>query len=325
MATMQWISFCNNNTWQITSCSIVDGLLKMIRNHWNQFECNIFPGPQPISIERSHFQTLKENSYWVCAKTDGVRYILACLYYGGQNYMFLINRKKEVFLLNFEIDIEAFKGTILDGELVRNNATNAYEYHMYDVTTIYGKDVTNLKHHERIQHIMQFSSNIRSTNVKPPFDIKIKTFFPLNQMKKYVDDIVPTLTHDIDGYIFTPDDDPVKSGTHDRMFKWKERMKNTVDFIVDKKNKSEDEYVLKISKGKYATCLHDQKVILSDSLKSQISTKTIIECQYVSQNVWKALWVRKDKNHPNNYLTYTKTLLNIRENIQVQEFMSMDT
>ena len=324
MSTMEWVSFCNNDTWQVTSCTIIDGLLKMIRTHWNQFECNIFPGPQPISIERAHFETLKNNPYWVCAKTDGVRYILACLHYQNQNYMFFINRKKEVFLLNFEIDSESFNGTILDGELVKNNETNTYEYHMYDVTTISGKDVTNLKHHERIQHIMQFSSSIRTSNVKPPFDIKVKTFFPLDKMKTYVNELVPTLTHDIDGYIFTPDNDPVKSGTHDKMFKWKERLKNTVDFIVERNNKSEREFVLKISKGRYATCLYDQQVILSDSLKSQIKPKTVVECQYVSPNVWKGLWVRTDKNHPNNYLTYTKTVFNIHENIQLLEFMSMD-
>ena len=33
----------------------------------------IFPGCQPISIERQHFGILSKNDYVVCEKTDGTR------------------------------------------------------------------------------------------------------------------------------------------------------------------------------------------------------------------------------------------------------------
>ncbi len=38
----------------------------------------LFPGPQPISVERKHLPYLKENyaNYYVCEKTDGERNFL---------------------------------------------------------------------------------------------------------------------------------------------------------------------------------------------------------------------------------------------------------
>src|SRR6056300_282172 len=39
-------------------------------------DMNIFPGPQPMSIDRSMFQAFREDIYWVSQKTDGVRGVM---------------------------------------------------------------------------------------------------------------------------------------------------------------------------------------------------------------------------------------------------------
>ena len=48
---------------------------------------------------------------------------------------------------------------------------------------------------------------------------------------------------------------------------------------------------------------------------------TIVECKYISHlRKWVPIGVRTDKHHPNNRRTFYKTLENIREDIQLNEF-----
>ena len=325
---MDWVSFCNTYTWKIKDDQLTNDLLKKIREWWNQFECNIFPGPQPISIERSHFKQLKSNPYWVCAKTDGVRYIFVCIYLDDKPFCCLINRKKDVYLLKLEINQDAYKGTVLDGELVMTK-DNQYEYLVYDSTIVCGDSCTSDIHSVRMNKALSIVDYIKQNNTKPCMQISIKTFYPLDKMKEYVQYMLPTLNHDIDGYIFTPENDPVRSGTHPTMFKWKEQMKNTVDFMVIMVNAKHPtgihnpKYIMKIAKGKQQIVLHDQRVHIRENKMKQLLQKEnrIIECKYISEGLWEGLFVRTDKIHPNNMLTYKKTLVNISENIKLEEFM----
>lgn len=92
-----------------------------------------FPGSQPISLMSNHLQSLKESSYFVCEKSDGVRYLL--LIHDSQRVdtakyakVFLVNRKFEFVPIKgldilFESEngkkyLEYMNNTLLDGELV---------------------------------------------------------------------------------------------------------------------------------------------------------------------------------------------------------------
>lgn len=316
---MHWEPFCNSNTWVIDDRSLKEQLLSKIRNWWNSFECNIFPGPQPISIERKHMQILRNESFWVCAKTDGVRYILACVAHNGNNYCFLINRKKDIFLLNFTMPVELFLGTVLDGELVKTHS-GMYDFLVYDCVIYNGISMTQSPHSERIRVASQVCSSIVTQS--SPFSLHAKVFYDFKQMESYVDSVVPTLNHNTDGYIFTPETDPIRSGTHNNMFKWKEQSKNTVDFLVERNyNRTLQNpymYVLKISKGRGCVVVHG--ACFQNPQQLDLHKNAIVECEFNGQNTWSALLIRTDKSHANNFLTYQKTLLNIKENIQVPEF-----
>ena len=319
--SIEWVRFCNEYTWKIKDEQLKNDLLVKIRKWWNQFECNIFPGPQPISIERSHFIQLKSKPYWVCAKTDGVRYIFVCTYLNNIPYCCLINRKKDTYMLKCNINKEAFQGTVLDGELVLNNR-GQYEYLVYDSTIVCGADCTQKPHSERIKAALSIVDYVNQKNTQPKMHISIKTFYPLHKMEEYVQCIVPKLDHSMDGYIFTPEHEPVKSGTHVTMFKWKEQMKNTVDFLISKSEHEHHKYIMKIARGKQLITLFDNHLrVVDPKMDKQLSIEPrIVECKYVHENTWEALFIRTDKIHPNNMLTYKKTLLNISENIQLNEF-----
>jgi hypothetical protein len=307
---MESCSFAGHPSWQLSDTVFKDRLMKQIRVWWGTANAKYFPGPQPVSIERKDFDTLRNHPYWVCYKSDGVRYLFVCVRVDNRNYSLFVNRKMDMFLTKITTATTVFDGTVLDGELVYNRETKQHEYVVYDATIVGGQSVTQKPLSARLDAATSVVSHITRSDIP----IKIKLFFPLRDFQDYVNDIVPDITHGLDGYVFTPEDSPVMSGTHYHMFKWKEQLKNTVDFRVEHR-KNRRGYVLYLSKGK---SLYE----VSDTLTHPPMKKVpcIVECRYAGPHKWTPVLVREDKSHPNNYLTYTKTLYNIQENIQLEEF-----
>lgn len=322
---MQSIDFFDSKALLVTDPCVQRALFDEVRARWNHYAYDAFPGPQPVSIERAHMESLRKTTYRVCEKSDGQRFLFVCSRYENKPYCFVTNRKKDIYVLRFETITDAFDGTILDGEIILNKQTRRHEFLVYDSTMVCGKSTMELTHEQRMQEALRVVEFIKS----PPdtcFVVRLKMFYPLEQFKRFVEDIVPTLSYDIDGYVFTPNDDPVTSGTHYRMFKWKEQIKNTVDFLIERNHNRRypHKYVMKIMKGKIFKVLFDNCLIVEQGNEVESATENgqsvIVECEYVGPNTWKALMIRKDKTVPNSYMTWTKTLLNIEENIQLKEF-----
>lgn len=323
---MESVDFFDGKALFVTDSLLHRTLFDEIRARWKHYAHDAFPGPQPVSIERVHMDSLRKNNYRVCEKSDGQRFLFVCSRYEGKPYCFVMNRKKDMFILRFEIVTEAFDGTILDGEIILNKQTNRHEFLVYDSTMVCGQNTMEKTHEERMQaalHVVQFIKTCPQT----VFTVRLKTFYPFEQFQHFVEHIVPSLCYDIDGYVFTPNDDPVISGTHYRMFKWKEQTKNTVDFLIEPNHnkRATQKYMMKIMKGKNLKTLFDNRVLVDPGHPVEMAVLThnksvIVECEYAGPNTWKALMIRHDKTVPNSYMTWTKTLLNIEENIQLKEF-----
>jgi hypothetical protein len=303
---MEWSSCLGFETWKLTDETIKQRLMRQVRVWWGVSPNTVsyFPGPQPVSIERKDLSRIKrENDYWVCVKSDGLRFLLVFVRIDDKDYSVLINRKQDMYLLRMQTVGSAFDGTVLDGELVNDGR----EFVVYDTTIVCGRSVIKEPHSVRLEASMGVVDFIRNSDV----DIRTKLFFPVRDMKRYVEQITPTITHGMDGYVFTPEDCPVCSGTHFGMFKWKEQYKNTVDFHVTPRGE------ISVSRGR-----HLHRVPIRVTLGHGITTAdlpAILESRFVRPNQWEAILVRKDKTYPNNELTYNKTLLNIQENIQLAE------
>jgi hypothetical protein len=129
---------------------------------------------------------------------------------------------------------------------------------------------------------------------------------PLSELKN-----LPPLTefeYETDGIVLTPVNEPVRIGTHETMFKWKPFDRITVDFMVQN---GKDLYV------------QDRGVPYKESelhLQNQVNLPdgTIVECEYGNLG-WKVVKVRTDKDYPNNRRTYSRTCVNLQENIQLYE------
>ena len=284
--------------------------LDTLRNAWGSGNSEYFPGPQPVSIERKHFRHFKK-PYVVCEKSDGVRHVVMAFMFQENKMCVMINRALEVTLVPLSLPKTAYQGTILDGELVDGKL-----FLVYDAVYVAGQSVgsvdliTRLKTAEPIvSGILKLASN--------PVTIRMKTFFNMRDMEEFQTKYVPSLDYKTDGIIFTPIDEPIRTGTHETLFKWKPRDQNTIDFLVKKTSTKWSMYVQE--RG----VLVFESELPFDQAPDWITDGCIAECQYMvddSPRWWKPIGPRTDKVHPNNRRTFYSTLTNIKEDIKWQEF-----
>lgn len=259
-----------------------------------------FPGCQPVSIERKQIARVKgEEPYWVCEKTDGVRYFWCATTIDDTKYLFLLDRAQNVFCLSVKrVPDEVFRGCLIDGELASDNT-----FHVFDAYQAFGEVVKTKKHSERITHARSVARVVPS--------LRVKAFYPVSEMRKYVETVVNLYNHKTDGFVFTPENKPLTRGTNYDMFKWKPRKSNTVDFWFDTdhlpyvNNKSEKELA---------------RIVVDFPENFEFEPPCVVECEYRGRRRWVPLFVRRDKTHPNNLLTFKKTILNFKENIKIEEF-----
>lgn len=267
----------------------------------------IFPGPQPISIERKHFPLLRRSNYVVCEKTDGVRHVMMCFKHENKNMCLITNRNLDMYLVNLRVPTSAYeKGTILDGEIVKS-LEGRWMFMVYDIV-IPGNFPERFQAADKIvSKIVNISKNI--------FVVKLKKFFKLNQFSELQNVEHP---YHVDGYVFTPEDEPIRIGTHETMFKWKPLVQNTIDFQMKKRPNSENWGMYLQEKG---ILMYETEISPSDCPPEFMVEDLIAECMYVPDHqAWFPLRIREDKNFPNARKTFYRTLVNLKEDIQVSEF-----
>jgi hypothetical protein len=260
---------------------LTEKIKEFVYKTWGSSNINRFPGPQPISIERRHFQYVKAHEYFVCEKTDGIRHILVCFMDGPHKICALVNRSFQYKLYSLTVH----KNTLLDGELLGDT------FVVHDAVSINGEDLRFKNLNERLEKIHAFCKVIIPGKIK----VMAKRMIPLGDIKKL------ELGKNTDGIILTPVKEQIRLGTHRTMYKWKENSNNTVDFIVHNG----------------FLCIQNESSLMSIQ-EFQGEENQILECVYTSGS-WKPIIVRKDKSHPNNLRTFERTKVNILENITLDE------
>lgn len=251
-----------------------------------------FPGAHPVSIERKHIPLLKSQRYVVCEKTDGQRYMLACLVFEGVKYCLFVNRAFDMWMISLCIP----RNTLIDGEMVGDDS-----YLVYDGYMVSGENIMSKNLVERLRLIEPATKGPRMK-----IEVRMKTMWNLDRIPHILETKYPYKT---DGLIFTPVNEPVRLETHETMFKWKPLSEITVDFKVLKKLNKFGLYVW--DRGSY--------VYESDFGDDPKYENAIVECRYDNGH-WIFVKVRQDKPMPNNRRTFFRTLVNIKENIQPEEF-----
>jgi len=299
--------------------------LDFMERSWGTKGKGIFPGCQPISIERGHFNILSNNDYVVCEKTDGTRYMMIAIQYGMQRLCIFVNRALEMFVSPLNFRAIVFKGTILEGELYENT------FMIYDCLLSCGEVVGNKDFFGRLEccEAIMKKAMVLKTDV---LTLQVKKFHLHQDFKAFMDKYLPKVKQEIDGLIFTPVNEPIRIGTHETMFKWKPRNKNTIDFLVKKGPTAETPGCVP---GQYVWRLYIQdrgKHIFESSIPvdrmqdyTWLRDGDIVECMYVTWEKgplwWKPIKKRTDKTFPNSRRTFYRTLVNIKEDIQMKEFL----
>jgi len=297
-------------------------VINFIHTQWGSKE--YFPGPQPISIERKHFPILKGNEYLVCEKTDGERYMMVAFMYEGKKKCLFVNRSFNMFEVSINLKRSAYDGTILDGELYEGTLM------VYDALLVMGNSVWNKTLTERLETAQELMKSVIYMK-SDAYRLKCKTFHHMRDFRMFMDEYLPKVTQKIDGLVFTPVNEPIRIGTHETMFKWKPQEKNTVDFIM-KREPSRETHGFKAGTPAWRLYVQEKGKMFFESEipfnriddEPWFEDGAIVECKYVTSEEpmwWKPIKRRTDKTYPNNRRTFYRTIVNIKENIQMKEFL----
>jgi len=270
--------------------------LEFIKESWG----DRFPGPQPVSIERRHFPLLKKQPYFLCEKTDGVRHLLVSIADG----VFLINRA----LVQTPVrGVRIPKETLLDGDLVESK-NGKFIFVIHDAVRVKGEDIRLGPLDARLDKARGLVKGIIKT-AGAPFEIRVKTMIRLEQAREFPS--LESFDYETDGVVLTPVKEPIRTGTHETMFKWKPRDRITIDFELRMGNEL---YIQDRGNPLRMAEMH------LGNKRPDLPTGTIVECGYGDLG-WFVEKVRTDKTHPNNLRTYERTLVNLREAIKLTELV----
>ncbi|KAH7110561.1 mRNA capping enzyme, catalytic domain-containing protein [Dendryphion nanum] len=218
-----------------------------------------FPGAQPVSFGREHIQELKQQEYFMCEKTDGLRCLLFLTYIENEHGAFvpatlLIDRKNNYYDIQPPLWIPHYEHpndedkflfqTILDGELVYDKVQGQPKprlmFYVFDCLVVDGNSCMDrpldkrlgrlkewvLRPHEKARALQQQ----RGRPIHEPFRIKEKEMQVSYHLERMFRDVLPRLPHGNDGLIFTCKNTPYHPGTDRHILKWKPPHENTIDF-----------------------------------------------------------------------------------------------
>ena len=272
-----------------------------------------FPGCQPISIERKHFRTLATNDYVVTEKTDGIRQFVVALKIEQKRRSFMVNRAFDVVEVPLRLGQRAYEGTILDAELL---GTHLY---VFDAIFVDGAPCGHLDFLSRLERIEPFVSQIICMT-NDPYKLRLKRFHAFADFEQFADEYLPSVSCEVkvDGVIFIPVRESVKMGTHETMFKYKNLEKNTIDFKLEWDHTRTVWRMYLQDKGKPVYELD------TPANEPWFKSGMVVESAYdAERDAWIPQFERTDKNFPNNRRTYYRTLVNIKENLQLEDFKEL--
>ncbi|KAJ7350989.1 hypothetical protein OS493_037346 [Desmophyllum pertusum] len=187
---------------------------------------------------------------------------------------------------------------------------------------VQGQEVGKTSHDIRMQCIEKEIEFARSQAAqqglfdksREPFSIRAKQFFPVERTEWVLEKWSPKLSHENDGLIFNPAEEPYAPGQCPEVMKWKPHTLNSVDFVLNIRTVKQEgcipECLGALMVGGYDKPFASIKV--TKELKNL--DKKVVECTWDAKlNQWKFLKVREDKSYPNGYKTAMSVCKSIKQ------------
>jgi len=296
-----------------------------------------FPGCQPVSMDLQNIRLLQKMPYRVSWKADGTRYMMLVLKEGE---VYCLDRDNSVF----QVDGLKFPhrkapnrhlcNTLLDGEMVidKHQGHNIPRYLAYDIVKCDGMDVSKMKFPLRLKVIEvdivgprnKAISEGRIKKEMEPFSIRLKQFYPVEKAESLLGDkFAKQLSHEPDGLIFQPANDPYKTGQCKEVLKWKPASHNSVDFKLKIQREGGEGIVPTLMGLLFVGSLDApfSKMKVSKSMK-ELDGK-IIECKFDKEkNSWVFMRERTDKSFPNSFTTAQSVCNTIQNPVTTEGLLS---
>lgn len=326
---MKKIKLINKNGPEVTPVTDIN-LNKDIRNfifqQWDvkENETNYIPAPQPVSLERKDLKKLIDYDYFVCIKSDGMRFLMAVL----NGFTYFIDRAFKIYIVNITYNIKVDNQYLMDGELVFEHNENKWSYIIHDCINSQSKNISKFDLVTRLNEADNFLKYFEKGDIF----LKKKQFFnfkKMNMLVKLLED--NKFDHETDGFIFTPKNEKIGKFTQYDLFKWKPITSHTFDFKIVCNLNGVLAYVIKnkLEEQPYACAIkgsNEEKIFMEYLNKNcpDFKNGNIVECEFdINTGLYKPIKLRTDKIYPNSFFTVNKTLVNIQENITVEELIDL--
>jgi len=280
-----------------------------------------FPGPQPCSVDRSHFETIRSQRYAIATKTDGIRATLMVTDLKKTHTLTLWDRTLST---PYGIYIEKVPrvlyqhASLLDGELVYDRIHRVWTFLIFDCVIINGFPQCHKNFWDRLESAkltLGFSYEYTDGDT---LTLKVKQFQSLHEAPlpggEYA---LQNPSFPSDGYILMPVDQGIVFGHHAQFFKLKTC--HSVDFVY----KKDDLYVFN---GETKRLIKSGKITGSPF---SVKDGDIVECTLYTwhsnpvKRVWRYVTTRTDKSRSNTLHTLQKTLLNIEERLEYKDIRQL--
>ena len=273
-----------------------------------------YPGPQPCSIDRSHFPTVQKQRYAIATKTDGIRAALLVTDVDGTHTVSLWDRTMTV---PYGVSIHNVprvmyqRGTILDGEVVFDSVTETWTYVIFDSFIIGGLPQYHKSFWDRLEAVVNTLDNRYIYHTGDSLRLEVKRFTSLHEAPLPGEESrLENPSFAADGYVLMPVDQAVIFGHHPEFFKLKTC--HSIDFVHKKG-------------GTYVFNTETKRLVKAGTLLVDHDPPppegSIIECVLhtwhtnPAKRVWRRLETRVDKTRCNTLFVYNKTILNMEENL----------
>ena len=297
------------------------------------------PSTRALTLRRQSLATIAASlDYYVCEKTDGVRY---CLVATREGTLALLDRAMEVRAENASPALVAWLSsrpgdTVLDGELVSDMTTGEDMFIIFDALVVDGER-TGLWHSftRRLKAAESWLDEaLESSDF--PFDVIMKTQTRCEKLDEVNSRFTDSpdghgwiysdgnCTHISDGLIFTP---AHVSYYVCMPFKWKPANLMTVDFSVSMSDLASRQAMVsgsvKMHESDVTVCevfVDRTEAWVRELLTGHRGARSVIlECIFLSsEGIWRALKYRTDKNVPNSIRTAFSTLEAVAEGLTLK-------